>query len=55
MVLESDALRKNTVYQNLLREGRRKHLPAAGRRLAELEQEIQHLQEKVSISHSGEQ
>ena len=37
----------NTVYQDILREGRRKSLPVAGRRIiAELEQEIQHLDEE---------
>ena len=55
-VLKRDKLSNNTVYQDMLREGRRKGLPIAGRRIvAELEQEIQHLQEKVSMSHSGEQ
>ena len=55
-VLERDALSNNTVY---LREEKRKGIPVegvAGRwTIAELEQEIQHLQEKVSMSHSGEQ
>ena len=55
-ILKRDTLSNNTVYQDMLREGRRKGLPVAGRRIiAELEQEIQHLQEKVSMSHSGEQ
>ena len=56
-VLEGDTLSDNTVYyQYILKEGRRKSLPVADRRIiAELEQEIQHLQEKVSLSHSGEQ
>ena len=55
-VLKRDALSNNTVY---LREGKRKDIfveGVAGRRtIAELEKEIQHLQEKVSMSHSGEQ
>ena len=56
-VLERDTLSDNIeYYQDMLREGRRKGLPVADRRIiAELEQEIQHLQEKVSLSHSGEQ
>ena len=56
-VLKEDILSNNTVYQDMLREGRRKGLPVvAGRRIiADLEQEIQHVQEKVSMSHSGEQ
>ena len=55
-VLKRDTFSNNTVYQDMLREGRRKGLPVAGRRIiAELEQEVQHLQEKLSMSHSGEQ
>ena len=55
-VLERDTISNNTVYQDMLREGRRKGLPVEGRRIiAELEQEIQHLEEKVSMSHSCEQ
>ena len=53
--MERDTLSNNTVYQEMLREERRKGLPVVDRRIAELEQEIQHLQEKVSMSHSGEQ
>ena len=45
-VLKRDTLGNNTVYQDMLREGRRKGLPVAGRRIAELEQKV------VSISHS---
>ena len=51
-VLKNEMLiSNNTVYQDILREGRRKSLPVAGRRIiAELEQEIQHLhQEKVIL------
>ena len=41
-VLKRDTLSSNTVYQDMLREGRRKGLPLAGRRIiAELEQENQ--------------
>ena len=55
-VLERDILSDNTLYQDMLREGRKKGLPVAGRRIvAELEQEIQYLQENVSVSHFGEQ
>ena len=54
-VLERDTLSNNTVYQDMLREVRRKSLPAGRRIIAELEQEIRHLQEKVSMSHSNEQ
>ena len=55
-VLKEDTLNNDTAYQTMLREGRRKGLPVAGRRMiAELEQKIQHLQEKVSMSQSGEQ
>ena len=51
-VLKEDTLSNNARYQDMLREGRRKSLPVAGR---SLEQDIQHVQEKVSMSHSGEQ
>ena len=58
-VLEGDTLSNNTVYQDLLREGKRKGLPVAARRIvAELEQNIQYLQGVVSymyITHSDEQ
>ena len=55
-VLKEDALNNNAVYQDMMREGRRKGLPVAGRRIiSEMEQKIQHLQKKVSMSHSGEQ
>ena len=54
--MKRDTLSNITVYQDMLREWRRKGLPVADRRIiAELEQENQHLQEKVSTSHSGEQ
>ena len=54
--LKEDVLNNNTVYQDMLREGRKKGLSAAGRRIvAEQDQEIQHHQEKVSMSHSGKQ
>ena len=56
-VLKRDTHDNNTVYQDMLSEGKRKDLQVAGRRIVpELqEQEIQHLHENVSMSHSGEQ
>ena len=54
-VLDRDTLSNNIVYQDMLREGRRKGLSADRRIIAELYQEIQHLQEEVSMSHSCEQ
>ena len=55
--MKRDTLSNTTVYQDMLREGRRKGLTVAGRRIvAELEQNIQYLQEVVSyITHSDEQ
>ena len=47
-VLERDTLSNNTVYQDLLREGRRKGLPVAG---VEEEQEIRQLREQVSVGY----
>ena len=52
-VLKRDTLSNNTVYQDMLREGRRKGLPVAGvagRRTVEEEQEIRQLQEQVSVT-----
>ena len=50
--MKRDTLSNNTVYQDILREGRRKGLPVAGRRtIAELMLEIQRLQETVSVCH----
>ena len=55
-VLKEYALNNNAVYQDMLREGRRKGLPVAGRRIiSEMEQKIQHFEKKVSMSQSGEQ
>ena len=51
--IERKTFSNNTDYQVVLREGRRK---GSGRRVVtELEQENQHPQEKVSMSHSGGQ
>ena len=48
--MNRDTLSNNTVYQDMLREGRRKSLPVAGRRImGELEKEIQHLHEEKVI------
>ena len=52
-VLERDTLSNNTVYQDMLREGRRKGLPVAGvadKRTVEEEEEIQQLQQQVSVT-----
>ena len=52
-VLKRDTLSNKTVYQDMLREGRRKGLPVAnvaGRRTVEEEQEIRQLQEQVSVT-----
>ena len=55
-VFDRDILINNTVYQDMLREGRRKGLPVAGgRTIAELMLEIRRLQETVSMSHSDKQ
>ena len=50
-VLKNDTLSNNTVYQDMLREGKWNGLPA----VVELKQKIKHLQKKVSISNSGQQ
>ena len=49
--MKRDTLSNNTVYQDLLREGRGKGLLAgvAGRRALEEEQKIRQLQEEVSV------
>ena len=52
MVLKRDTLSNTTVYQDILREVRRKGLPVAGvagRRKVEEEQEIRQLREQVSV------
>ena len=53
-VLKRDTLSNNTVYQDMLREGRRKGLPVAdvtGRRIVEEEQEIRQPKEQVSVRY----
>ena len=53
-VLKGETLSNNTVYQDMLREGRRKGLPVAGvagRRTVEEKQEIKQLQEQVSVRY----
>ena len=53
-VLKRDTLSNKTVYQDMLREGRRKGLPVAGvagRKTVEEEQEIRRLQEQVSVRY----
>ena len=55
-ILKSDTLSNNTVYQDMLRERRRKGLPVAGvadRRTVEEEQEIKQLREQVSVRYTG--
>ena len=44
-----DALSNKTVYQDMLRERKKKGLPVPGRRIAQMELEIQNFQEGVSI------
>ena len=46
-VLERDTLSNNMQYQDMLREGRRKGLSVASRRI--IAEQIQHFQETVSI------
>ena len=46
-VLKRDTLSNNTVYQDMLREGRRKGLSVASRRI--IAEQIQHFQETVSM------
>ena len=53
-VLKRDTLSNNTVYQNILKEGRRKGFPLAGvggRRTVEEEQEMRQLREQVSVRY----
>ena len=55
-VLKRNTLSNNTVYmyQDMLREGRRKGFPVAGvggRRTVEEEQEIRQLREQVSVRY----
>ena len=53
-VLKRKTLSNNTVYQDMLREGRWKGLPVsgvAGRKTVEEEQEIRQLQEQVSVEY----
>ena len=52
--IEERHTQKNTVYQDMLREGRRKGLPVAGvagRRTVEEEQQIRQLREQVSVRY----
>ena len=54
--MKRDTLSNNAVYQDMLREGRRKGLPVAGvasRRTVEEEQEIKQLQEQVSVRYKN--
>ena len=55
MELKKDTLsNNNTVYQDMMREGRRNGLPVAGvagRRTVEEEQEMRQLQEQVSVRY----
>ena len=46
-VLERDTLSNNMQYQDMLREGRRKGLSVASRRI--IAEQIQHFQETVSM------
>ena len=48
-VLKRDLLSNNTVYWDMLSEGRRKGLPVAGVETVEEEQEIRQLREQVRI------
>ena len=48
-VLKRDLLSNNTVYWDMLSEGRKKGLPVAGVETVEEEQEIRQLQEQVRL------